>query len=677
VDANFFFSSDDPQFQESKQIEEIFPAGDQLVISVAAPDISSPRYLERLRQLTERIKSVKSVSSVHSLTDGPKNFADAEESPFWRRLLIADNGKSSNLVVFVSGNGERLIRNIESVVQEFNAKDFRIHIAGAPYTVEMIRRSLQHDFRYFTLTAVLLFGIAMGIVFRSVRLVVGMVTTCTSAVLFTLLVQSLVGRRIGVLTANLSTIVFVVALSHLVYMTFNWQTLAARAGEKQRDLGAAARRMTFLASFWSMVCASLGFASLLFVQAKPLRELGFGGVVGTVIAMICAYSIYPCFLTWAAAPKAAKNTRRQSRLGSHRFVPLSTAAVIVSLGMAFGLTRLNTDPSLLDYFKANHEPRSGLEYVDRNGGSNPLTLVVASADGQELNTTEAYDKMWDLQSALENHAGVGTVISLPVLIAEGKRRPFAFLFSKEHLLKKMEGPKYERIAHDFVTHDRRATAFYLRMEEGRRTNGHVEIVNDLRAVVRKAGFKPVLAGNIYRLQGELARMVASSLATGLFGLFALFAIIAYIITRSLRGAGAMILSLSLIPLCMLGGLGLLRVPVDIISAPATNVCIGMAIDSMVHLVFAVRRAQRDGKKGWSAWVAGREEQWRGIVYSDVIIAAGFAIFVLSDFPPTQRFGLVVVFGTIIDILANLFVLPLVGGADWKTHVSKPRPLQAA
>jgi len=107
------------------------------------------------------------------------------------------------------------------------------------------------------------------------------------------------------------------------------------------------------------------------------------------------------------------------------------------------------------------------------------------------------------------------------------------------------------------------------------------------------------------------------------------------------------------------------VPMDVISAPATNVCIGIAIDSMIHLVFGVRRAQRDGKKGWLAWVAGREEQWRGIVYSDVIFAAGFAIFVLSDFPPTQRFGLVVLAGLIIDILANLFVLPLLGGAQWK------------
>ena len=32
----------------------------------------------------------------------PKNFEDAEQSPFWKRLLIAENGRSSNVVMFVS-----------------------------------------------------------------------------------------------------------------------------------------------------------------------------------------------------------------------------------------------------------------------------------------------------------------------------------------------------------------------------------------------------------------------------------------------------------------------------------------------------------------------------------------------------------------------------------------------
>jgi predicted RND superfamily exporter protein len=58
--------------------------------------------------------------------------------------------------------------------------------------------------------------------------------------------------------------------------------------------------------------------------------------------------------------------------------------------------------------------------------------------------------------------------------------------------------------------------------------------------------------------------------------------------------------------------------------------------------------------GTPATLVAREEQRRGIVYSDVIIAAGFAIFALSDFPPIQRFGLVVLAGCVVDILANIF-----------------------
>jgi predicted RND superfamily exporter protein len=206
------------------------------------------------------------------------------------------------------------------------------------------------------------------------------------------------------------------------------------------------------------------------------------------------------------------------------------------------------------------------------------------------------------------------------------------------------------------------------MIEARRTKYRVDVVNDLRSICRKYGFKADLVGGIYYLQGRLAKLVAESLVTGLFWLNLLFVVIAWVVAGSIRGALAMIASLTLVPLSMLGGIGLFNVPVDIISAPATNVCIGIAIDSMIHLVFGVRRAQRDGKRGWDGWVFAREEQWRGIVYSDVIIAAGFAIFVLSDFPPTQRFGLVVLAGCIIDILANLFVLPLLGGAPLKKRV---------
>ncbi len=667
VEENFFFSTSDPGFEQSKKIERRFPSQPELILAVSSRDISSSRYLGRIQRLTREIQAIDAVSTVKSLTAGPKSFQDGLASPFWNRLLIAKDRKSSNVIVFTeAGDTEKLIRHLERIVHELDERDFRIHIAGTPYVVEMLRRSLVHDLRYFSLTAVILFGLTMAAMFRSIRVFLGMLVTCTNAVLLTLLLQSAFGKKIGILTVNLGTIVFIVALSHLVYMTFNWQTLANRMGKESRDLAAAARRMTFPASFWSMICASLGFGSLLIVQAKPLRELGFGGVLGTLVALICAYVMYPPFLRWAVPRKSKLVEAEPSHaFWSRRFVPLSLAVILVSAGLGFGLKRVNTDPSLLDYFKPHQELRDGLEYVDHNGGCNPLTLVVSAADGSKLNTDAAYQKMWTLHGALENYKDVGTVISLPTLLAEGDRTPFSFFLSYEKMMEIMEQPKYARVAKSFVTEDRTQAVFLLRMVEARRNKFRVDVVDDLRSVARKHGFKTPLVGGIYYLQGRLAQLVASSLVTGLFWLNVLFIAIAWIVARSVRGAVAMIVSLTLVPLCMLGGIGWLHVPIDVISAPATNVCIGIAIDSMIHLVFGVRRAQRDGKKGWAAWVAGREEQWRGIVYSDVIFAAGFAIFVLSDFPPTQRFGLVVLAGCIIDILANLFVLPLLGGSQWE------------
>ncbi len=607
------------------------------------------------------------MSSVKSLTAGPKNYADAIESPFWNRLLIAPDRKSSNVIAFIGTKKTgRLIKTLEGIVQEMDANNFRIHIAGPPYVVEMIRRSLAHDFRYFSLTALVLFGITMAVMFRSLRIFLGMFATCTSAVLLTLLLLAACGQKIGILTVNLGTIIFVVALSHLVYMTFNWETTAGRKKSQSPDLARAAWKMTLPASFWSMICISLGFGSLLIVQAKPLRELGFGGVLGTIVAFACAYGMYP-FCLRSAVPRASKFLEIAPPRGfwSRRFVIWSLGITLLGGGLALGLTKIDTDPSLFAYFKPHAELREGLEFVDRHGGADPLSIVVSAADGSKLNTDAAYDKLWSLQKAFEQQDEVGAVVSLPILLAEGDRRPFSFFLSYETIVRALDEPKHAQVAKSFINDDRTEAAFVLRMIESHRREQQLEVVDELRSIVPKHGFKPVLVGGIYYLQGRISQLVASSLVSGLLWLNLFFIGIAWFIARSFRVALGMIASLLLVPLYMLGGIGWFHVPLDIISSPATNVCIGIAIDSMIHLVFGVRRAQAAGKKGWAAWVAGREEQWRGIVYSDIIFAAGFAIFILSDFPPTQRFGMVLLGGCIIDILANLFVLPLLAGAPLK------------
>ena len=238
VDENFFFSTSDPQLTQSKKIDKRFPSPSELILTVSSSTISSPRYLGRIQKLTQEVKGIDGISAVKSLTDGPKSLQDALASPFWSRLLIAPDHKSSNVLVFIEGGDTgKVIKRLEQIIHDLDEADFRIHLAGPSYVVEMIRRSLTHDFWYFSLTAFVLFGFTMAAMFRSLRVFLGMLATCTSAVLLTLLFQSMLGKKTGILTVNLGTIVFVVALSHLVYMTFNWQTLVQpRRGRAAHDL---------------------------------------------------------------------------------------------------------------------------------------------------------------------------------------------------------------------------------------------------------------------------------------------------------------------------------------------------------------------------------------------------------------------------------------------------------
>src|SRR6266851_5280101 len=76
VEENFFFSTSDPGFGQSKKIEQRFPSQPELILAVSSGDISSPRYLQRIQRLTQEIEAIDAVSAVKSLTAGPKNLQD-------------------------------------------------------------------------------------------------------------------------------------------------------------------------------------------------------------------------------------------------------------------------------------------------------------------------------------------------------------------------------------------------------------------------------------------------------------------------------------------------------------------------------------------------------------------------------------------------------------------------
>lgn len=648
VESDFFFSSDDPQLANSEAITERFPSRPQVILR-AAGDLASAEYRAKIAALTTTLAKVDGVASVQSLTKGPPRPEAASDSPLWRRLLIARGEGASNLIALVDeAKAGPAVREIERLA---GASGLPVEISGVPFVVDQIRRHLLRDLRVFSLGAVLVFALVIGWLSRSLRIVAGTLATCLLACASTLGLLAAFRLHIGVLTANLVTIVFVLTLSHTVFLTSNWRRLA--------DVREAVR-LTRPASLGCMTATGLSFLSLLLASAKPLRELGIAGALGTVVAMATAYLFYPPFLE--RAPAAGGGGLRPFGAGLERKPALALVALALVSGL--GIVRLSTDPGLLSFFKSGSPLREGLEAIDADGGSSPLSLVVADPAGTALDEPAGIAKLRALQAALEKDPAVGTALSVIPLLDEAPRvNPMAGFLPAKALIGVLEGPQYDHIARSFMSEDRHRAHVFLRMREGGREERRGSVIARVLGQVQAAGLRTELAGGLYELQGKLSELVASSLVEGLVGLLLVFFAIGTWHSRSARTGLAMVAALALVPLFLVGWMGFLGMPVDFIASPAAQVAIGIGVDSMIQLAVAAHRAKKEGLGLAAAWLRARAELGGAVVSASLIVALGFALFGLSSFPPTQRFGFAVALGTLMSGAVALWVLPVLAGRE--------------
>jgi uncharacterized protein len=677
IDKDFFFSTDDPLYQADHKISRLFVRKDSQIIINVAGNIYSPDYKDRIHRLCEMLLPLKDLQNVFSIMHGPGGLQKALRSPFWSRLLIPEDQKSTNIVILLNGSAaSKIIPKVEEIIGVFEAADFRIAISGSPYVSHLIGRYLLSDLKTFSLLAFVIFGMVIIFVFHSWRLLTGMLLTCLNAGMITFMITNLLKIKVGVLTANLLTIVFVLTLEHIVFLTFNWQNLHRPENAKWPATKMAVH-MTWQASFWCMFTTVLGFLSCVFVPAKPLKELGISGAIGTGIAFIAAYSIYPSFLRLKESSRLRADHFIKHQF--HRFFSvlersrqvLITGIVIFLLLAVPKLKSINVDPSLISYFSPTSKIAQGLALIDQSGGSSPLLVVVNDPTGQSLASNASYRRLWKLQEALEKHPETGVVLSLPTLMAEGKRSFFFFLYGWKRYFNKLEKPQYAQIGKSFISPDRRQGVFLIRMKELNRHKTRTAVVEEIKQIISQHHFTTSLVGGIYALEGRLSQLVASSLIYGLGRLIVIFFFIALLFSYSLWISLAVTVGITLIPVCILGGFGLWRIPLDIISAPASNVAIGIGIDAMIHMTAAFRRLRKKREPAAVTWDAVIKQMWEPIITSMLIMSMGFGIFFFSSFPPTRRFGLSIAIGTVIAAVTALFIFPLLAGGLRRRHKGHP------
>ncbi len=660
IDETFFFSSDDPQLQAANEIKKLFIPQPQ-VIFVASGNIRNRKYLDTLAQLTFDLQHTKGIVDVKSLGAGPSSVNGAIKSPLWRRLLVNADETASNLVIGLKVEDQYLcIETLKKLQKKYDTDDFKLALTGVPFVIHEIKRQLVDELKVFSTVAFIVFTIFLLLIFRSYWMLAGCIIACIASVLVDFIVLDFFGIEPGILTANLWSIVFVLTISHIVFMTGSWE-IEVRSGlvsDKQAISNAVFG--TAPASFWAMVTTLLGFLSLLLVSAKPLQQFGLAGAIGALASIFSAYIIFPQFLKIMKHPNKVES-ELLTKIRNYVTTPQKKIVIFMFLLVLLvfpGMYFIDANPTLFSYFKSGSRLRDDLEKVDKDGGTSPLEIVIQDPNGEKFNTNKAYKKLWELQFDYEEDPAVGTVISLPVIMGEAAVSPFAPYFQWDFLLDLISGPMFDKAGKFFITSDYKYGRFMIRMRETERTHSRDDVIERLKKITIKRGFDPFLVGGLYQFQGQLSALLSASILQGLIGLGILFSIIVLIVSFSIKISIPMMVCLGVIPVCLFGIVGYFSFPLDVVSSPGANIAIAIGIDSMIHLVMRVRVLIKENIiKPAAVWTEAVNILLKPVLASSLMMGVGFATFGLSSFPPTQRLGLMVVLGTLLSVIITLIVLP--------------------
>ena len=458
VDANVFFAADDSAARATAALGERFSARDPLIIRVDALTADRDSMGDFVGVLGDALEGIDGVERAYSTSSDGIDV----DSPIWGPVLAPEDSEALYVVATLGPDIDPavLTESVDSVLARFERPGIRLLASGVPLILERIRHELSRDLLVFFVVATLLV-FAIGVcLYRNVGLVLGTLLACWGACACTLVLLQWTGVGVGLLTVNAVPIVFVLTLSHTVFLTARWKrAVATDTAEAGPPIGGDHRGVLVadaVKNAWkstvgpSSVCALttiLGFGILAWVlPAKPLRDFGLAGLVGTIMALLSAFLLFPPWLPNSRFRLGEKGgwTRaagiRIMRSIAVRFAGCRDripgglrlgALLCIVAALFYELSSVHTDPPLPGYFDPGGDIRPGLEAMDREGGISTLLIAVQSNDSPEAvadsigrvdgRTLLDMRTLRELHRLLEEDPSTGMVLSPSLLRDEAVR----------------------------------------------------------------------------------------------------------------------------------------------------------------------------------------------------------------------------------------------------------------
>ncbi len=667
--------------------------------------------------LQERLENFKTLKDED--VDRNRGFKEILNSPVFRNFVISEDGKTSGIIVNIK-KSEKLkdienkskeeielikdqikkqnhnnILEIRQVIQSYGEVG-KIYLGGIPMIADDMMTFIKSDIIVFGL-GVLLFIIAtLWFVFRNLLWIVVPISSCIFSVIIMMGLLGLLGWKVTVISSNFIALMLILTMAMNIHISTRFLQLKKDFQSKNNfEIISLTTSKMFWPILYTVLTTIFAFLSLIFSEIKPIIDFGWMMTFGLITSFIITFTLLPTLLNFAPTNNISVKKEQKSKItnllslisinNKNSIFLVSGMVIIFSV---IGISKLEVENSFINYFDKNTEIYKGMKLIDEElGGTTPLEVIIKFPKKEKIKKTGEDDefddwgdeedtndeKYWftkdkiDLITSVHNYLDslpeIGKVLSFSSIIEVATQlnnnKPLGTLEMGVLYSKIPESIKTEIIDPYLSIKDNEAR-ISLRIIDSQEDLRRNDLINKINFDLKdKFGLEETdykLAGVLILFNNLLQSLFKSQILTlGLvmIGIFSMFIILFRNIKLSLIGVVPNFIAAFFI----LGIIGILGIPLDMMTITIAAITIGIAVDNSIHYIYRFKEEFNKIKDYNKTLKTCHSTVGVAILNTSITIVFGFSILVLSKFIPTIYFGVFTGLAMLLAMISVLTLLP--------------------
>lgn len=584
-----------------------------------------------------------------------------------------------------------LVALVRDVVDK-HRQQAEIFIGGVPMIASDMISFIKNDLLVFGLGVLIFLIITLGVIFRKPRWIILSLLCCGTAVITMIGLLGMMDWRVTVISSNFISLMLILTMALTIHVIERYLEVHDRnPAWNQRQLVKLTVETIASPCFYTALTTAVAFISLVVSGIRPVIDFGIMMSIGLVVSFALTFLVIPtsiCLLkkdnSGAGEDFKEPFTMVFAGIAEHHGGKIIMVALILAVISGIGISRLKVDNRFIDYFRKKTEIYQGMSVIDQKlGGTTPLDLVIDFklektddfADDQFFeDIDETVESKWYADSYTMERIGLihdyldslhdtGEVLSLASLgkitTILNNNIPLEN-FELAILYQKIPADIREMLVTPYVAEDITQARFTMRIVESDQQLGREEILKYIKKfLIQGMGLSEdqIHFTNMYVLYNNMLDSLFRSQIMTVGVVFLGIALMFLILFRSVSLA-LIAIAPNILPVAMvLGAMGLLGIPLDMMTITIASITTGISVDDTIHYIHRFQKEFPLDRNYLATMNRCHRSIGRAIFYTTVTITIGFSILVMSNFIPTIYFGLFIGFAMITAMIGDLAFLP--------------------